>query len=254
MKKYFRKVLEVLKTRKEIKALGLSRKELKGIAAKVADKLELKDDATDEEVTEAIDDAVDTIVPYLEVVQTVADRRLQAYKDSLNNDDDDDDDDDDQDDEPVTPKGRKSPSSKKGKKGNKANDDEEDSDLAKALAKALAPFGESLNSLKGQIEELQKGKTADSRKARLEALVKDTGKFGERAIKAFNRMSFKTEEEFEDYLDEVEEDLESENQDRLNKGLELLGKPVAAKPGRTGKKDDEEEVMSDDEVKELAKA
>ncbi len=254
MKKYFRKVLEVLKTRKEIKALGLSRKELKGIAAKVADKLELKDDATDEEVTEAIDDAVDTIVPYLEVVQTVADRRLQAYKDSLNNDDEDDDDDDDQDDEPVTPKGRKSPSSKKGKKGNKANDDEEDSDLAKALAKALAPFGESLNALKGQMEELQKGKTADSRKARLEALVKDTGKFGERAIKAFNRMSFKTEEEFEDYLDEVEEDLESENQDRLNKGLELLGKPVAAKPGRTGKKDDEEEVMSDDEVKELAKA
>ena len=40
MKKYFRKVLEVLKTRKEIKALGLSRKELKGIAAKVADKLD----------------------------------------------------------------------------------------------------------------------------------------------------------------------------------------------------------------------
>lgn len=253
MNKYFRKVQEVLKTRKEIKALGLSRKELKGVAAKVADKLDLKDDATDEEVTEAIDDAVDSIVPYLEFAQTVADRRLQAYKDSHPNDEDDDDDDDDDDDEPVTRKNRKSPSSKKPKKGSKANDDEEDSDIAKALAKALAPFTETVQGLQKQIAELKEGNTANSRKARLEELVKNTGKFGERAIKAFARMSFKTEDEFEDYLDEVEADLEAENQERLNKGLEVLGKPVAAQPGRTGKKTDEEEVMSDDEVKELAK-
>lgn len=252
MNRHFRRVLEVLKTRKEIKALGLSRKELKGIAAKVADKLDLKDDATDDEVTEAIDDAVDSIVPYLEVVQTVADRRLQSYKDAHPTDEDDDDDDDDPNAEPEGNKGHKKPSSKKGKKGE--GQDDEDSALAKALAKALAPFGESLNTLKGQIEELQKGKTADSRKARLEALVKDTGKFGERAIKAFNRMSFKTDEDFEDYLDEVEEDLETENQERLNKGLEALGKPVGAQPGKNaGKKTGEEEVMSDDEVKELAK-
>ena len=253
MKKNFRKVLEVLKTRKEIKALGLSRKELKGIAAKVADKLELTDEATDEEVTEAIDDAVDSIVPYLEVVQTVADRRLQAYKDAHPTDVDDDDDDDDQDTEPEGNKGRKKPSSKKSKKGEDSQDDENDSDIAKAIAKALAPFGESIKTLNGKIEELQKGKTTDSRRARLEELVKDTGKFGERAIKAFSRMSFKTDEDFEDYLDEVEEDLEAENQERINKGLEKLGKPVAAKPGRTGNKGDDEDVMSDDEIKELAK-
>ena len=195
---------------------------------------------------------VDSIVPYLEVVQTVADRRLQSYKDAHPADEDDDDDDDDPNAEPEGSKGHKKPSSKKGKKGE--SQDDEDSALAKALAKALAPFGESLNTLKGQIEELKQGKTADSRKARLEALVKDTGKFGERAIKAFNRMSFKTDEDFEDYLDEVEEDLEAENQERLNKGLEALGKPVGAQPGKNaGKKTGEEEVMSDDEVKELAK-
>ena len=249
MKKYFKKVLDVLKTRKEIKALGFSRKELKGIAAKVADKLELKDDATEEEVTEAIDDAVDSIVPFLEVSQTVADRRLQAYKDAHPTDGDEDDD-DDLEDEPDDKKGRKSPSTK-GKKGKNAEDDDE-SDLAKEIAKALAPFGETLNGLKGQIEELKNGKTAESRKARLEALVKDTGKFGERAIKAFNRMSFKTEEDFEDYLDEVEADLEAENQERSDKGLEALGKPVGAVPGKTGGKKDDDEVLSDDEVKALA--
>jgi hypothetical protein len=247
MKKHFRKVLEVLKTRKEIKALGLSRKELKGIAAKVADKLELKDEATDEEVTEAIDDAVDAIVPYLEVVQTVADRRLQQYKDSLPGDDDeDDDDDDDADEEPVS-KGRKSPSSKK-VKGGKGDEDS----LAAQIAKALSPLTESINSLKGQVEDLKNGKTADSRKARLEAIVKDTGKYGERVMKSFARMSFKNDEEFEDYLDEVEADLEAENQEREDKGLEALSKPAGAMPGKSVKKD-EEEVMSDDEVKELAK-
>ncbi|MBQ8969171.1 MAG: hypothetical protein IJ064_05520 [Bacteroidaceae bacterium] len=250
MNRHFRRVLDVLKTRKEIKALGLSRKEVKGIAAKVADKLDLKDDATEEEVTEAIDDAVDSIVPYLEVVQTVADRRLQQYKDAHPANDEDDDDEDD--DTMPGGEGRRSPSKKTGKKGNRQ--DEDDSELAKAIAKALAPFGESLNAIKGQMEELQKGKTADSRKARLEALVKDTGKFGERTIKAFSRMSFKNEDEFEDYLDEVEADLDAENQERLNKGLEILGKPVGGNvPGSIVKETGEEEsVMSDEEVKELA--
>ena len=66
MNKHFRKVLELLKTRKEVKALGFSRKELKGVAAKIADKLDLKDEATDEEVTEAIDDEIDSVLPFLQ--------------------------------------------------------------------------------------------------------------------------------------------------------------------------------------------
>ena len=59
MNKHFRKVLESLKTRKEVKALGFSRKELKGVAAKIADKLDLKDEETDEEEKEAIHEEID---------------------------------------------------------------------------------------------------------------------------------------------------------------------------------------------------
>ena len=250
MNRHFRRVLEVLKTRKEIKALGFSRKELKGIAAKVADKLDLKDDATDEEVTEAIDDAVDSIVPFLEVTQTVADRRLQEYKTAHPTDGDDDDDDDD-DDEPGGVNRGKSPS-KKGKGGKKADDDDDDNPMAKALAKALAPFTETVQGLQKQIAELKEGKTTDSRRARLEEKVKDTGKFGERMLKAFSRMSFKTEEEFEDFLDEVDADLEAENQERKDKGLETLGKPAAAVPGKPSGGEETDEVLSDDEVKALA--
>ena len=65
-------------------------------------------------------------------------------------------------------------------------------------------------------------------------------------------MSFKNEEEFEDYLDELQEDLESENKDRLSKGLDKLGTPPAAGGGRITHTDDDE-TMSDDEIKELAK-
>ena len=245
MKKHFRKVLEVLKTRKEIKALGFSRKELKGVAAKIADKLDLKDDATEEEVTDAIDDAIDAALPYLEVSQTVADRRLQAYKDAHPEDgDEDEDEDDDPNAEPEDGKGRKSPS--KGKKGNKSPENNSE------LKDLLNGFTETIKGLKDEIAELKSGKTADSRKARLEKILKDTGKFGERTLKSFARMTFKDDEEFEDYLDEVEADLEAENQERGSKGLETLGKPAGAVPGKSGKKDGEDEVLSDDEVKALA--
>ena len=98
MNKYFKKVLEVLKTRKEIKALGFSRKELKGIAAKVADKLDLDDEASDEDVEKAINDEVDAVIPFLQTAQSLADRRLQEYKDAHPADDDEDDEDDDDDD------------------------------------------------------------------------------------------------------------------------------------------------------------
>ena len=245
MKKHFRKVLEVLKMRKEIKALGFSRKELKGVAAKIADKLELKEDATEEEVTDAIDDAIEAALPFLEVTQTVADRRLQAYKDSHPEDgDEDDDDDDDPDSEPDDGKGRKSPS-KQGKKGKKSAEGDSE------LKQLLNSFTETINGLKGEIAELKSSKTTDSRRSRLEKLLKDTGKFGERTLKSFARMSFKSNDEFEDYLDEVEADLEAENKERSNKGLETLGKPVGAVPGKKGETD-KEEVLSDDEVKALA--
>lgn len=245
MKKHFKKVLEALKTSKDIKALGFSRKELKGVAAKIADKLEsaVKEDATDEEIQEAVDDAIDAVLPFLQLTQSVADRQVQAFKSAHSTDDDVDDDDDDPD--PAEGGKRNSPS-RKGKKSDEGNEGE--------LAKALKPLLDNLDGMQSEITALKNGKTTDSRKAKLEKLLKNTGKFGERTLKAFNRMSFKDDEAFEDFCDEVEADLEEENQERANRGLEKLGAPAAtggAAEQRSKKND--EEVMSDDEVKELAK-
>lgn len=249
MKKHFKKVLEALKTSKDIKALGFSRRELKGVAAKIADKLdsEIKEDATDDEIQEAVDDAIDAALPFLQFSQTVSDSRVQAYKNAHSTNDGDDDDDDD-DVEPATRKNRKSQTSKKN--GKIEDEDGDDS----PLAKALKPLMDKLDGMQSEILALKSGKTADSRKAKLEKLLKDTGKFGERTLKAFGRMSFKDDEEFEDFFEEVESDLEAENQERLNRGLDKLGAPgVTGGAAESRKKKNDEEIMSDDEVKALAK-
>lgn len=248
MKKHFKKVLEALKTSKDVKALGFSRRELKGVAAKIADKLdsEIKDDASDEEIQEMVDDAIEAALPFLQFSQTVSDSRVQAYKNAHPLREDDDDEDDDED-EPGSRKNRKSHVSKNKKEG---NDGDDDSPFAKALKQVM----DKLDGMQSEITELKSGKTTESRKNKLEKLLKGTGKFGERTIKAFNRMSFENDGEFEDFYDEVEADLEAENQERANRGLERLGAPDAtagAANNRSKKNDDE--MMSDDEVKELAK-
>ena len=248
MKKHFKKVLEALKTSKDIKALGFSRRELKGVAAKIADKLdsEIKEDATDDEIQEAVDDAIDATLPFLQFSQTVSERRVQSYKEAHPTSDEADDDDDD-DDDPVNQSNRKSQFSKKVKTS------EDDGGDGNQLAKALKQLMDKLDGMQSEITALKSGNTANSRKSKLEKLLKGTGKFGERTLKAFNRMSFKDDEEFEDFYEEVESDLETENQERANQGLEKLGAPDAF-AGEANKRDNknDEELMSDDEVKELA--
>ena len=238
MNKYYRKVLEALKTNRDIKALGFSRKELKGVAANVANKLQLKDDATDEEVSEGISDAIDDVLPLLQLTQSAADRQVSEYKNAHPAPDDDDP---DPDDDPA----RRSPS-QKGKKGKKDSDDDDSATLnaIKELTKAVA-------TLQGDVTALKSGNTTNSRTAKVRELLKDTGKFGERRLKSFSHMKFENEEEFEDYLDELKEDIEEENKERLEKGLEKLGRIPA--PDTQPQPNEEDKLMSDDEVKKLAK-
>lgn len=244
MNKYYRKVLEALKTNRDIKALGFSRKELKGVAANVANKLQLKDDATDEEVSEGISDAIDDVLPLLQLTQSAADRQVSEYKNAHPAPDPDDDPDPDDNPDPDDDPARRSPS-RKGKKGKKDSDDDDSATLnaIKELTKAVA-------TLQGDVTALKSGNTTSSRTAKVRELLKDTGKFGERRLKSFSHMKFENEEEFEDYLDELKEDIEEENKERLEKGLEKLGRIPA--PDTKPQPKEEDKLMSDDEVKELA--
>lgn len=236
MNKYFRKVLETLKTNKDIKALGFSRKELKGIAANVADKLELKDDANDDDVDDAVSEAIDNALPYLKLIQSAVDRQVQDYKTSHSTDGNESDDDD----EPS----RNKPSGDD-KKNGKAHGEDEKS----ALDELKELFQQNFSKLTERMDAYEKDKATSGRRSKVEAMLKGTGKFGERKLRAFARMSFEDNESFEDYLDELQEEIDEENQERANKGLETLGNPPSNK---TTKKNEEEELMSDDEIKALA--
>lgn len=237
MNKYLRKVLEMLKTNKDIKALGFSRRELKGIAANVADKLKLEEDATDEDVSEAISNAIDDVLPLLKLTQSAVDRQVQDYKRSTEDDDDDDDDDDKKEQNRRNPS-QKNPKSKK------------DSDVAdSATLAALKELTQVVTALQGEVNTLKTGNTTNSRRAKVEKLLTDTGKFGERQLRAFSRMSFKDEEEFEEYLEDLKEDIEAENQERADRGLGKLGNIPAPDKNQNN---NEEELMSDEDVKKLA--
>ena len=227
-------ILKQLKTK--AKAFGFSKKELESVAESISDNLDLEEDASDEDVNAAIDKAVDAVLPFLRVSQSAANRAIQSYRDAhpVNQDDDDED---GEDEDPDTTAASKKPK-KKGKKAQTTTDDDDTPAWAKKLM-------ERLDTIEGNTKQ-------DKRQSRLEKLLKDTGTFGKRTLKAFSRMKFENDEEFEEYLEEVESDLEELNQERANDGLSKLG---SVPPAKQTKKTDEEEVelMSDDELDKLAK-
>ena len=220
----------------KVKQFGFNKKELQGISANIADNLTSVDDASDEDVNAEIEERIDAVLPYLQVSQSYANRLVEDVR--KKNDDDDEPDDDD--DEP-NPKGKRQP----GSKSNKTN--KEDKNDAPDWAKGII---ESVETLRGEISTLKGEKVATSRKSKLSELLKDSGSYGKRILKSFDRMKFETDEEFEDFYSEVEEDLKAYNQERADAGLAALGNPPAAGGGKGGKKDDE--VISDAEVEAIA--
>jgi len=232
---YKQLILKQLKTK--AKAFGFSKKELESVADTISNNLEVAEDASEEDVNAAIESSVDAVLPFLKVSQSAANRAIQAFRDAHPVDDDTDDADEDDDDTTTTPPAKK----KSAKKGNKAQTTRDDDDTPAWAKKLFA-----------RLDKIEGESTADKRLSQLEGLLKDTGTFGSRTIKAFKRMKFDTDEEFEDYLDEVKSDLEELNQERANDGLSKLG----SVPNTGGKKkaedEDKVEPMTDDELKELA--
>lgn len=103
-----------------------------------------------------------------------------------------------------------------------------------------------VKALKDEVASMKAEKMSDGRKVKLETLLKDSGTFGKSTLKNFSRMKFDTDEDFDEYFAEVEEDLKSYNQEKANKGLSEMG----GAPSVGGKIS--EEVLTDDEVKALA--
>ena len=254
MNKHFKKVLTVLKTK--AKQLGFSYQELKSVAAKIANNLELEDDASDEDVNSAIENAVDDAMEFLSVSQSAAQRAIANYKAKHNVSDDDDDDADggegDDDDTTKDGNGKKGKKNRQQRQSSKSDEDTDDNNSTPEWAKSLT---DAIKSLGDKVSSLERGKVSDGRRIKLQELLKDTGKFGERKLKDFDRIAdtFKDDEEFDQYFDEVSEDLDAYNQDRADAGLSKLGKPGAGSPrNKGGEDDDKPEEITDDELDALA--
>ena len=229
MKKRTKQVLVILKPKS--KALGFSREELEGIAADVANNLELDEEASDEDVNAEIEKQVNAVLPYLKIAQKTAQRTIQSFKDSQDlNDDEVDDPDDD-------PAGNKKPIRKQKK--------EKEEEQVPAWAQALITQNKALQT---EILGLKSERENDGRRSKLNALLKDKGTFGKTVLKNFDKMKFENESEFDDFYDGVVEDLAAIDQERANEGLGKLGAPAAQRKP----KKDEVEVIKDDEIDELA--
>lgn len=232
------------KLKPKSKQFGFTKKVSKSVAAQIADKLDIDEDASDEDIDAKIDEAIEAALPYFSLIQSQANAMHDEWKKKQEKDDDDDeadDDDDTSDDDDVKPNRRNSNINRpnRSKKNDKKGDDDEPAWFKKFREEQEEKFA----ALKGE-------KIADSRRAKLEKLLKGTGTFGNRIQKSFDRMNFKDDDEFDEFYAEVEEDLKALNQERANEKLAPLGNPPGGKGG--DKPEKKEEAFSDDEIDAMA--
>ena len=215
-----KKILVRLKTKSA--SLGFNKEELKGIAAVIAGNLDSKEDATDED----IDAQIDAVLPLLKVGQQQAQRIIKASKPTTTKTGDDEDDDDD------------SATEKNPKKTDKKDDGEPE---------WFRRYREQQDARFAAIEGKE---IASNRKATLEKMLKDTGKFGERILKIFSRMKFEKDAEFDEFMEDVETDLEEWKQEQGDERVSTVTKPPGGGDGKAKK----EKPLTEAEIEELAKS
>jgi len=209
------------------KSFGFTKKELMSVAALIDDDLELPDDAKDEEVANAIDERTDAVVPLLKFGQSYASRIIDASKNTTGHGTDD------------------------GKGEHGTDDGVNDGGDSEAM-KLLKTLSERFEKIEGELSAIKTGKTAETRKARLEKEIKDTGVFGQRILRNFERMSFNDEDDFEEFMTSVKDDLKAYNKERTDKGLEALG--VIPSGGQSKEGDHKSEELDDAAIDKLVES
>lgn len=225
MKKKTKQVLSILKPK--CKALGFNLEELEGIAADIADNLELDEEASEEEINEKISSEVEAVIPYLKIAQKASNRVIQNSKNNKNPESDDN-------------------GTNAGQDGvNQEKEEEKVPVWAQAIITQQKAIQTELTGLKSERE-------TDGRRSKLKALLKDTGTFGKSTLKNFDKIKFENEADFEEFYDGVVEDLATLNQERANAGLAKLGATAATNGNKKEKEGDKPEVISEKEIEELA--
>nr|DAO50084.1 MAG TPA: hypothetical protein [Caudoviricetes sp.] len=225
MKKKTKQVLSILKPK--CKALGFNLEELEGIAADIADNLELDEEASEEEINEKISSEVEAVIPYLKIAQKASNRVIQNSKNNKNPESDDN--------------GTNA--------GQDGVDQEKEEEKVPVWAQAIITQQKAIQT---ELTGLKSERETDGRRSKLKALLKDTGTFGKSTLKNFDKIKFENEADFEEFYDGVVEDLATLNQERANAGLAKLGATAATSGNKKEKEGDKPEVISEKEIEELA--
>lgn len=223
MKKEQKLVLEMLKPK--VASLGFSKEELEGVAADIANNLDIPEEISDEDLNALVEKSVNAVIPSLKIAQKFANRviesKLKKQKEA----------------EPV--EDGKATGEAVEEKGEKKEEE------VPAWAKALI---DSNTKLKEQLESIKGERTAETRRSTLKKMLEGTGTFGTRVLKSFDLMSFKDDDAFEAFKEDVKNDLEEYNQERANSGLDKLGLQKTPDESKKNKV----EPLSDSELEKLA--
>jgi hypothetical protein len=232
------KVFRILKAKTKFASLGFDRDTAMSVAANIADNLEVEDDATPEELDAAVTTALEQQLPTLKLLQSQFNKGVEVGKKKKPTDktDDDPEDDDPEDDDPED--------DDKNKGAKKSGSQKKDKDEMPAWAQKVF---DKLDSFEKELATSKTEKTKAGRRKQLEELVKDTGLYGKRILKSFDRMEL-TNEQFEEYLDEITEEVGELGKDAPADSSKSFGSPLGG--GASGAKKDKE--ASDAEIEELA--
>lgn len=127
-------------------------------------------------------------------------------------------------------KGKKDDDPDEDRKGKGKKDNKEDDDMP-SWARALIDGQTRLNE---RLDGIEKGKQADARKSKFLEAIKDAPeKFRERAEKKFARYTFKDDEDFETYLEELAEEVEEVSTAEETKGA-IVNPPKGGNKGGSG--------------------
>lgn len=215
MNKRVQLVMQILKTK--AKSLGFNAAELKGVAEKIANNLTADDDADEDELKQESEIAVGVALPYLEMAQKNANRIIEENR-----------------------KKHKSKSESAAEEEDDDTDEKNTPGWAKAIAKKMEAMEMRLNGL------AESGR-ASTRKQQLEAIVKDAGSYGKRILKDFEKRKFESDDEFNDYLEDITNDVDDYKTEMEQAGLKSM---VHNSGGRH--RESESKELTDSEIDDIA--
>lgn len=220
-----KKIFQLLRTNKTVKALGYSQKELKGVASYIANNLSSEDNTPEDEINAEIDEQIEAIIPILSFGQQQASRALENWKrnhatgeDTLQDD------------------GQEPGQENATATGHPAQQQQSSTEKNVEVPAWAQTLTDNMKALQTEISAIKGRNLTDQRRERLQALLKNTGVFGEQAMKQFARMKFADDEDFDNYVNDVEQDLKNLNQERANAGLSVLGKPTSTQQNNQSEK------------------